>query len=182
MSNRFQDRNGSECLISVDTVDFMTNEPFPFDPVWFSRKFNGPGVRYELGICIQTGSIVWKNGPYPAGEFNDLEIFQLFLKQELGDFERVEADEGYRGDDSTRTPNDYEGVQVFRYMKGQVRARHEAINRKFKEFKILGNRWRGDRNKHCTVFHAIAFIVQCEIEHGRATWQVNYNIPRQYTI
>ena len=79
MYNRLVATNGSECLITVDCADFRITEPFPFDPVWYSHKFNGPALRYELGVVIQTGHLAWKNWPYPAGEFNDLEIFQLNL-------------------------------------------------------------------------------------------------------
>ena len=178
LDSRYVAANGSECLLSVDCVDFSIQEPFPFDPIWYSHKFNGPGVRYELGVVIQTGYICWKSGPFPCGEFNDLEIFQLDLKEYLHPLECVEADEGYRGDDNTRTPHDFEGRSEYKIMKGQVRARHETINRRFKEFKALGSRWRGDKNMHHVVFHAVAFIIQCEIEHGRATFDVEYRISR----
>lgn len=33
----------------------MTMEPSPFDPKWFSHKFVGPGLRYEVGVFYQVG-------------------------------------------------------------------------------------------------------------------------------
>jgi hypothetical protein len=42
------------CYISVDGTDCPINEPWPFRPIWYSQKFNGPAVKYEVGVCIQT--------------------------------------------------------------------------------------------------------------------------------
>jgi hypothetical protein len=55
--------NGSQCLVSVDGTDYAIREPSPFNKKWYSHKMNGPGVRYEIAICIQTGVPVWTNGP-----------------------------------------------------------------------------------------------------------------------
>ena len=41
--------------ITVDGTDFKIKEPTPFSPTWYSQKHNGPGLRYEVGICIHTG-------------------------------------------------------------------------------------------------------------------------------
>lgn len=59
---------------SVDRTDCPIFEPTPFDPKWVSHKFKGPGVRYEVGIAIGTGEIVWAFGPFPCGAYNDLNI------------------------------------------------------------------------------------------------------------
>ena len=45
-------RVGNRCLISIDGTDCQIQEPTPFSPKWFSHKFNGPGIRYEVGILI----------------------------------------------------------------------------------------------------------------------------------
>ena len=52
----------------------MINEPFPFEPGYYSHKFHRAGVRYELGVSIQSGDIVWLNGPFPCGRFADQKI------------------------------------------------------------------------------------------------------------
>ena len=62
---------GQRCKITVDGTDFRIQEPSPFDPKWYSHKFRGPGLRYEIGVCIKTGWIVWVNGPFPAGAWPD---------------------------------------------------------------------------------------------------------------
>ncbi|EFX70022.1 hypothetical protein DAPPUDRAFT_113096 [Daphnia pulex] len=67
--NRFHRAlRGSNILVSIDGVDFRIMEPSPFNPKWYSHKFHGPGLRYELAICIQTGDIVWAYGGLPCGE------------------------------------------------------------------------------------------------------------------
>ena len=62
------------CKITVDGTDFRIQEPIPFNPKWYSHKFKGPGLRYEVAICIKTGCIVWVIGPFPAGEWPDRKI------------------------------------------------------------------------------------------------------------
>ena len=165
--------------MSVDGTDFSIQEPSPFDPMWYSHKIQGPAVRYEVGICIQTGWIVWTCGPFPAGDFPDLEIFKLGLKDELIRGEKVETDEGYRGDFNIRTPSDYEGNATWKIMKGQARARHETINRSLKEFNVLRSTFRHDPGKHYLGFHAVVAVVQSEILSGRCTYQIEYEVRRE---
>jgi hypothetical protein len=77
--------------------------------MWFSHKFNGAGVRYELGVCIQTGNIVWVAGPFLPGDYPNVTIFQLGMMPRLGEGETVEADSSYAGDIPVHTPEDYGG-------------------------------------------------------------------------
>ena len=51
--NRKNGDIGNDCLVSVDGVDFEIEEPYPYEREWsrrwFSPKFKGPGLRYEVG-------------------------------------------------------------------------------------------------------------------------------------
>jgi hypothetical protein len=89
--------------VSVDGSDFQITQPFPhkrrFSPQWFSNMFKRLGLRYEIAVSILNGDIVWINGPFVCGLFNDLAIFHIGLKQQLSDKECVEEDDGYSGDD-----------------------------------------------------------------------------------
>ena len=87
---------GNDCLVSVDCTDCKVG--VKFNKGWFSYKFKKAGVRYEICLCIKTGHIVWINGPYPCGDYNDITIFRLALIHELGENERVECDDGYGGE------------------------------------------------------------------------------------
>ena len=97
MDNRFKDDSGEDCTLSVDGVDFICQEPHPYvkriSKIWYSKKSNGPGLRYELGVGIKTGDFVWVQGPFPCGQYNDLTIFKSGLANYLDKNERVEADE-----------------------------------------------------------------------------------------
>ena len=97
---------GKTCLVSVDGTDCPINDPKPFNSKWYSHKFKRAGVRYEVAVCIQTGDIVWVNGPYPCGRWPDISIFRDKLKWKLAAGEKVEADRGYRGEKQyIRTPD-----------------------------------------------------------------------------
>lgn len=61
-------------LISVDGTDCRIEEPRPFSTKWFSQKFKGPAVKYEVALDLLTGDCVWINGPFQGGT-NDLTIF-----------------------------------------------------------------------------------------------------------
>ena len=54
--NRYIGDRRNDCLISVDGVDLEIREPTPYhkerSKKWFSHKFEGPGLRYELGVTL----------------------------------------------------------------------------------------------------------------------------------
>lgn len=72
-------------VMSVDGTDCVINELVLFIPMWFSQKFHGSSVRYEIGVPNVTDRIVWVNGPLPADKFPDLMIFKKDLFQKLPD-------------------------------------------------------------------------------------------------
>ena len=56
----------------MDGNDFFIQEPTTFSKSWYSHKFRGAGLRYEVGIAIQTGDIVWTNSQFWPGIWNYL--------------------------------------------------------------------------------------------------------------
>jgi len=41
-----------------------------------SFKYAGKSaLRYELGVDILAGNLIWLSGPYPAGKYTDMAIF-----------------------------------------------------------------------------------------------------------
>ena len=89
-----------QCKITVDGTNFQIQEPIPFNPKWYSRKFKGPGLRYEVAVCIKTGWIVWVNGQFPAGEWPDRKIAQAGINHHLDDNECYVGDRDTTMDDS----------------------------------------------------------------------------------
>ena len=89
-----------------------------------SHKFHRARVRYELGVSIQSGDIVWLNGPFPCGSFADQKIALA----------------------SSETPNGLNNYD--QYMKKVARSRHETVNGRFKQWgelrQIIEASWRCD--------------------------------------
>ncbi|CAB9496793.1 expressed unknown protein [Seminavis robusta] len=171
-TGRFGNRNRS-CKITVDGTDCPINQPTPFCKSWFSHKFEGPGLRYEVGVCIQTGDIVWINGPFRCGAWPDLKIFKRDLVHQLAPHEFVEADGGYLHP-RVRTPNKFVSWSDKR-AKDDARHRHEGINSMLKSFGVLNFWFRHDLwlHKHC--FGACAVVTQLGIDDGSIhPWQVRY--------
>ena len=51
--NRLDERMvGHHYFTSLDGTDFHIQEPSVFDPMWYSHKFEGPGVCYDVGILL----------------------------------------------------------------------------------------------------------------------------------
>lgn len=161
------------CKISVDGTDFKIYEPTPFDPKWYSHKFKGPGLRYEVGLNIQTGDLVWLNGPFPCGRYPDGVIAtREGLEECLDAGEKYVCDGGYYGPRAVK-PNGLNNAD--QHMKSVVRARHETVNRRFKQFGILEHVFRHRLQRHGVVVWAIANITQIGIEDGTPLFQVVYD-------
>ena len=121
-----------------------------------------------MGICLQTGWIVWTNGPYPCGAWPDLNIARDWLIDELEDTEMVLADGGYNdGYQYFVTPTGRK--DYIDKMMADARARHESVNKLFKDYAVLRNKYRGQLIFHRLVFGAVANIVQMRIENKETT-------------
>lgn len=168
-------------MTSSDGVDFEIVEPWPYNrhisKRWYSHKFKGPGIRYEIGLAIQTGDIVKIAGPYPCGDWPDIKIFKLETVPELDKNERVEADAGYASLDPeyTKTPEGVSSSKEAEDMKNRVRARHETVNKRMKQWAILRKVFHNnDLTKHSFVLRAVAVITQLSFENGEPLFQVDY--------
>ena len=147
--------------VSIDGTDCRIFEPTPFDTKWYSHKHNGPGLRYEVGICIVSGHIVWVSGPHECG-IPDITIAREGILHILEDGEKIIADGGYRGEAAIwhKGHNQYSAK-----LEGVVRARHETANKKLKDFGVLTQRFRHHLSLHGFCFHACANLVQLIILH-----------------
>lgn len=156
-------------MVSVDCTDIEIQEPDTFSKCWYSHKINGPGLRYEVAVSLKRGFLVWIHGPFPCGEWPDVKIFRHCLKSFLDENERVEADDGYIGEEpvSCKTPGGFysrcEGVDGARR---RLRCRHETANSRLKNFGILSQKYRHEVDEHAFVVRAVAVLVQLAIESG----------------
>ena len=149
----------------MDGTDFRIQEPSPFSKEWYSHKFKGPGLRYEIGVSVATGRIVSFHGPFPCGSFPDIKIFRLGMKTKLLPGEQALADSGYRGDSKVCTDADATSV-YHRKKMSNARARHETINGRLKTWGCLKQTFRHHRSKHHIVFKAVLTLVQTSMNQG----------------
>lgn len=158
------------------TVD-GTDQPIPeHGREYFSHKFKGSALRYEVAVGIHTGLIHFLNGPFPAGKFPDINIFRLGLKTELEENETCEADDGYLGEHPKyiRCPKGLFNDPEREAMQARVRSRHETVNRRFKQWKIMSTKFRHDLHKHGYAFRAVAVITQLSLKLEGGLFKVNY--------
>lgn len=79
----------------------------------------------------------------------------------------------YDGEQWSDTPT---GLHEFSdRQKSVVRARHETINRRFKQWGILKEVYRHPLETHGAVFRAVANITQLMIREGEPLFDVEYN-------
>ena len=120
---------------------------------------------------------MWINGPFLPGVWNDISIFRWCLKFLLALYERVEADDGYRGEIRsavTQLHRDGQG-EVAILVKGRLQKRHETANKRLKQWKCLKEVFRHGIEKHSAVFRAVAVITQLSIENGEPLFGVDYD-------
>jgi hypothetical protein len=172
LENRFRNDRGRRCKMTVDGTDVQIWEPRPFSKTWYSHKFKGAGLRYEIAVCIQTGDIVWVNGPFKCGKWADLSIFRNNLKNLLLPREQVEADKGYRGDPSIRSPAMARSWGELQKKKA-ARTRHNTLNGRLKKWGILNQVYRHSLDKHRDVFMAVCVLTQLTIDRGSRPYQMN---------
>jgi len=142
-------------MLRIDSTDCPSFEPQPWSSAWYSHKFHGPAVRYEIAVTVRSAQIVWISGPWPAGSHSDIKIFRSNLKLRLGSQEFVIADSGY-GDTRCLQPPLHAHPMQATYSR--IRARHEVVNKRLKQFSVLTRPFRHKLSFHGVCFRAVANI------------------------
>lgn len=83
------------------------------------------------------------------------------MKLHLEQDEKVVADQGYL--DETCSALDVETSHLW----GDVRALHECVNKRIKQFAVLTRRFRHNRSLHSICAHACINVTQICIENGQ---------------
>ena len=113
----------NDCTMTVDGTDFRIPQKGAATKgkAFASHNYAGKSaLRYELGVDILAGNLVWIQGPYPAGKFTDIVIFNKVLQNFLEPGERVEADPT-RGTAATRTTSNARAMLRIRRRIGECR-------------------------------------------------------------
>lgn len=176
--NRLKDDIGNDCLVNVDGTDFRIRHS---GRKFYSKKFNQSALRYEVATCIRSGDLVWISGPWEPGMYPDISIFRYSgIMDLLDENERVEADDGYRGESPkyVRCPSKCAtAIEEFEQMEAFARRRHETINKRFKQFGALKQIWRHQLCNHGLAFRTAAIVTQLSIENGEPLFSVDYVDP-----
>ncbi|KAJ3061317.1 hypothetical protein HDU98_002767 [Podochytrium sp. JEL0797] len=149
----------------VDGVDILVCESRPLDRGLFSHKFNHSGYRFQVVTAFGTSRIVHISGGAPCGDWPDLKMVRHCFLGELDDGERVAADEGYRGDDRvmTKLPAISQAHHDHNKNLKAMGARHETVNRRLKDFRVLAGMYRGPRDYITQIFQAVAQITNVKL-------------------
>ena len=167
---------GNDCLVSVDGTDFQLAYGRSHRCYW-DYKFKGPGLRYEVAICLRTSDIVWAYGPHLPGLYNDLQIFRMNMIHELELGERAEADDGYIGEcpQHIKCSNGVSRREDREGLNQRQRNRHETVNERFKNFGCMSSKFRHSPAKHGTCFSCVVMLTQLAIEHGEELFPIQYD-------
>jgi hypothetical protein len=147
----------NDCLITVDGTDYRSPTQ---GKRFFNFKFRGFGLHYKIGISIMGSDIVWLNGPYESGTWNDIKIFRDSLMSNLDPGERVEADDGYVGETlrHVKCPMSFANPLKNRWMQGIVRSRYDTINKRFTQWGCFIQRFQHDYLKDAGVLRSCVVI------------------------
>ena len=132
-------------------------------------QIHGPGLRYEVGLCIQTGHIVWINGGVPCGAWPDLALARSAYTHAVCEGELTCADLGYADPNYFITPRYQPETSI---QQKEIMARHETVNKRFKQFSVLKTTFRHQIDLHCLCFYAVVNIVELEIENGSPLYAI----------
>jgi hypothetical protein len=155
--------DGTDLPILKPSVPFelrhLPKESWDWLRSWHSHKFNKYAIKYELGVHVKTGRIVWFHGAFRGG-MHDLNIFRSKLLPLLEPGEMILADRGYVGSMSIITPTKGSPFRAFvrspeDSILNKVRAKVEIVIGRMKYFNILTDKFRGDLKTHRGIFDVI---------------------------
>lgn len=167
-------------LLTVDGVDCRTYEKstdeMNVDPAQFTHKHNHGGVKYEIGIDCYESKIVWISGPHRGGK-HDRTIFAEGLRDKIPEGKVVISDRVYtdkkRNDNADLAlPCIGDSQELFNF-KARAKARHESLNGRLKDFRILFDTYHHPHGNHVFAFEAVAVLVQYAMDHGHPIFDAN---------
>lgn len=132
---------------TVDGIHYAIDEPRPFNTIYSSHKLGGKaGLMYEYVLATDRNTILWLNGPFPAGlpdikvcEEKGLTAAIRALQAELPGA-RVIADDGYFKNklvDVLLYRNELDPREI-NWFKDRALSRHESFNKLTRNYNCLG--------------------------------------------
>jgi hypothetical protein len=140
-------------------------------------------LKYTVACQICTGRICYVFGP-DGGSVADItslrngELFAIVTSRDP--FEIVLADKGYQGHDKCLTPFKGKDIlpqeEAFNEVLASVRILVECVNKRIKQFGVLGSRGRFHCNieKHGPVFNVVCQITNICLEFEPVWQHINW--------
>lgn len=110
---------------------------------------------------------MWYNGGYPCGTYPDLLLARQAYVHGVDEGELTIADKGYKDSNYFLLPNQLNSSQ-HKY----IMSRHETVNKRLRQFKILYVPFRHSLKKHTICFNAVANITELVIENEEPLFSV----------
>ena len=154
----------------------MIEEPRKFpDRKWYSHKFHGPALTYQIVLSVHESKVLSIIGPYPAGN-TDIIVFRKGggIKELIPHGTRLIGDRGYAGEpEKISAPNEHDTLRATQF-KGRVRSRHETFNGRLNDFNVLDQAYRHSGRQpvvsdiyddHKQVFESVCILVQYDLKY-----------------
>ena len=144
-------------------------EAWEYYKTWYSHKFKRPAIKYEIGVHVRTGKIVWVWGPF-RGATPDISIFRTELVNRLNKGEVILADRGYIGTVSIVTPSQYSGFnKITRLPEDRllscVRAKVEKTIGRIKYFNCCYHMFRHELKHHYLFFDVVCRLTNVNLKY-----------------
>jgi hypothetical protein len=157
--------------LTDDACDFGINEPYPWDKKRYAKKFNGPGVRYNVAVAIHSNNICYASGPH-FSSVSETRIFRENLGTVIPEDEPVKIDGCTGGNPRQMKPPAGENRED-RKQKSVYQGRQETIFSRMKQFNVLDSHFRHNETseehtlyKHQVCFDAVLVITQLKLMIG----------------
>jgi len=133
--------------------------------LYYSGKKKRHTIKYEIGIHLLTGRIVWIAGPIP-GSTHDITLCRrsgILTMLLPGEF--IMADKGYIGEAQIITPfkTPTTTQKLFNSQLGQLRVIVENTYGRVKHFRCLKHEWTHDLSLHPLTFYFICQLVNLDV-------------------
>jgi hypothetical protein len=186
----FEGLNPNCTFLPVDCMHVRTQE-FRCSPSskWYSHKFNGPGVSFEVVADPMEGKIRWINGPEPAS-IHDLTFLRGGKKGQTKKWKRSSlyfhlpksarliGDSAYEGQpDKVSTTKDAHKPAT-KKLFARMKSMQETCFKRFKDFRVLRESFRHGKStedklaKIKSSFEAVAVLLQYDFENGARLFEV----------
>lgn len=132
--------NKTHIFVTLKSMDCPIQRPMDSGRQrYFSSRINGPAMRYEIGLSLRTGQIVWVNGGYPCGEVDDLTLAKKAYVQAVQEGEKTMAGNAYTDSPYFIVPKSHPRLAEQFQMAEEL---HNTVQNAFRQWAVLRTSFR----------------------------------------